>query len=171
MAFELSVPREFLVNRKNYQILLILVLFHIFNPSTILRAFKNTKIIFSSHLISMIVAVILSILLIKSFGMIGGAVGFVIAGLTRTSIQMVYVKKTLHLTLYEFLPWKKIFGITLLSLLCSIIPLYILYQNYSDFATIIFSGGSFVITLVLLYFIRGDLSKNKILVFYKKIRG
>jgi len=152
-----------------YRIFLLIILLHIVNPSVVLRACKKTKTIFISHLCSMIIAIILSYILIKNYGMIGGAISFILSSLVRTLIQVIQVKKVLSLSLLSLLPWYSILKIILFSLVAAIIPIIIVNQNMQDFITITVSGVGYALVLLSIYFYTGIIKHRKVIEFARSV--
>ena len=138
-----------------YRIFLFIIILHIVNPSVVLRACKKTKTIFISHLWSMIIALFLGYILIKNYGMIGGAISFILSSFVRTLIQVTKVKELLSLSLLSLLPWYKILKIVLFSLIAAIIPIIIVNQDMSALLTIIVSGIQYSLVIMFIYFYSG----------------
>ena len=152
-----------------YRIFLLIIMIHILNPSVVLRACKKTKTIFISHLFSMITAIILSYILIQNYGMIGGAVSFILSSLVRTLIQVKKVKEILSLSLLSLLPWHNMLKIFLFSLIAAIIPIIIVNQSMNEFMTIIFSGIGFALILLSFYFYTGIIKHQKVIEFARSV--
>jgi len=138
-----------------FRIFLLIIVIHILHPSVVLRACKKTKTIFISQICSTIVAIILSYILIQNYGMIGGAISFILSSFVRTLIQVTKVKELLSLSLLSLLPWYKILKIVLFSLIAAIIPIIIVNQDMSALLTIIVSGIQYSLVIMFIYFYSG----------------
>jgi len=117
----------------------------------------------------MIIAIILSYILIKNYGMIGGAISFILSSLVRTLIQVIQVKKVLSLSLLSLLPWYSILKIILFSLVAAIIPIIIVNQNMQDFITITVSGVGYALVLLSIYFYTGIIKHRKVIEFARSV--
>ena len=146
-----------------YRVFLIILLIHILDPSVVLRACKKTKTIFISHMCSMIVAIILSYILIQNYGMMGGAISFIVSSLIRTLIQVIEVKKVLSLSLSSLLPWYTMFWILVFSLIAAIFPILLLSQDMHDLIIIAVSGLVYSLVLLSVYFYSGIVKYQEVI--------
>ena len=152
-----------------YRIFLLIMIIHILNPSVVLRACKETKTIFISQLCSMIIAIILSYSLIQHYGMIGGAIGFILSSLVRTLIQVTKVKDIFSLSLLSLLPWYNILKIILFSLIAGIFPIIIINQDINNIVTITVSGIGYTLILLFIYYYMGIIKYKEVIKFAKSI--
>ena len=152
-----------------YRIFLFIIILHIVNPSVVLRACKKTKTIFISHLWSMIIALFLGYILIKNYGMIGGAISFILSSFVRTLIQVTKVKKILSLSLISLLPWYSMLKIILFSLIAAIFPIIIINQDMNNIVTVTFSGIGYTLVILSVYFYTGMIKYRKVIEFAKSI--
>jgi len=152
-----------------YRIFLLVIMIHILSPSVVLRAFKKTKTIFISHLCSMIVAIILSYILIQKYGMIGGAVSFILSSAIKTLIQVTKAKEILSLSLLSLLPWTTMLKIILFSSIAAIFPIIIINQNMNNIMTITVSGIGYALVLFSFYFYTGMIKHRKVIEFARSI--
>lgn len=152
-----------------YQIFLLGIFLNVFSPSIVLRSVKKTKVIFYSHFFSAIAAIICGYFLIKSYGMIGGAISFLIASTVRTFIQLAAIKKFLTLKLVELVPWSLIFRITIISVISSllimILPFHIDTMLISVFATSLL----YLASVLLLYMRYGFFDIRDVVKIYHTI--
>jgi O-antigen/teichoic acid export membrane protein len=155
-----------------YQIFLLSVFLQILAPSVVLRSVKKTKVIFYSHFLSAITAIVCGYFLIKSHGMVGGAISFILASATRTVVQIVAIKKILILKFTELIPWFFIFRVASVSIFSSL--LVIILPISSDIVLISAAVTSllYLVSVVLLYLMYGlfDL-KNMMRVYHSALKA
>jgi len=152
-----------------FRIFLIIFLVQMINPSSVLRSCKETKVIFKSHFYSTIVAVVLSYLLIKNYGMIGGAMSVLISSYVRTLIQAKKVKEVLSLNLKKLLPWFDLSKIMIYSVCGALIPFVIMQQNFSNLLTIIFGGIAYSLIIVPIFIFTNILNYKQLVEITKSI--
>ena len=152
-----------------FRIFLLIIVIHILHPSVVLRACKKTKTIFISQICSTIVAIILSYILIQNYGMIGGAISFILSSFVRTLIQVTKVKKILSLSLISLLPWYSMLKIILFSLIAAIFPIIIINQDMNNIVTVTFSGIGYTLVILSVYFYTGMIKYRKVIEFAKSI--
>jgi len=146
-----------------FRIFLIISFIQMINPSSVLRACRTTKIIFTSHFYSMVVAVLLSYFLIKQYGMIGGAISIVISSYLRTLIQTKKVKELLSLDFVNLFPWSDFFKIMICSLGGALLPFVIIQLNLSNFLTILLGGVSYCLIVVPIFLFSNILNYRQLI--------
>ena len=152
-----------------YRVSLFIILIHTLHPSIILRAFKETKSIFYSHLFSMIFAIVISYVLIKNYGMIGGALSFILSSSVRVILQLIKVKEVLTLTINNLLPWNSLFliiGIALISLIPSI---FLIKLEMNNLETLLLSGICYSAVLIPFYHFSGVLKYKEVVEFVSSV--
>jgi len=113
----------------------------------------------------MFVAIILSYALIQHYGMIGGAVSFILSSFVRTLIQAMKVKKILSLSLLSLLPWYTMLKIILFSSIAVIFPIIIINQDLNNIVTVLVSGIGYALVLFSIYFYTGIIKYQQVIKF------
>jgi O-antigen/teichoic acid export membrane protein len=103
-----------------FRIMIFVLFIQMFSFGTIPKAYKATKFILLSNFVAMISGTLLGYILIKYFGLYGGAISFLISIYITGSMQLVKSKKLLKLRFGQWLPWKFLGMIVMLALLCSL---------------------------------------------------
>jgi len=152
-----------------FRIFLIIFFVQMINPSSVLRSCRETKAIFKSHFYSMIIAVFLSYLLIKNYGMIGGAMSVVIASYVRTLIQTKKAKELLSLNFGNLLPWFDFSKIIICSLVGVLFPFVIMHQNLPNLLTILLSGIVYSLIMFLMFIFTNIINYKQLLAVAKSI--
>ncbi|MBD3179920.1 MAG: oligosaccharide flippase family protein [Candidatus Latescibacteria bacterium] len=98
-----------------FRVYVLIYLGYMMARGSILKASNNTRYAFSANLYSMISGVALGIVLIRYFGIMGGAASAVLASSVNVFYQVYKSKKILNLSFGKWLPWKRMIIITLLS--------------------------------------------------------
>ena len=99
----------------------------------------------------MIFAIVISYVLIKNYGMIGGALSFILSSSVRVILQLIKVKEVLTLTINNLLPWNSLFliiGIALISLIPSI---FLIKLEMNNLETLLLSGICYSEVLIPFY--------------------
>lgn len=142
---------EYVASVLIYRIFLFILLVEILSYGVIIKAYNKTKFIFISNLISMFVGIVLGYLLIKRFGLVGGAVSAVITYSINAWIQLFIVKATLDLKFSLLLPWKKMGVILLYSMAASPILLLIYKLAFPKIVVLILSSLFYGLIIALLF--------------------
>lgn len=154
-----------------FKIFLLIYMKQMINPSVILRACNQPGAIFSSHLISMFVTVFFGYILIRNYGMLGGAISVVIANYTRLVIRLVKVKEILQLQIPDLLPWRDLIRILFYSMLSGAVVFFVSSGDLNPIQNIAASGSVYLVLIMLLslYYKYIELSQIKSIVksFYK----
>jgi O-antigen/teichoic acid export membrane protein len=144
-----------------FRLLLLVYLARILSRGTIVRASNNTKYAFHGNILSLLTGAVLGYFLIKSYGTAGAACSAIVAFFSNALYQ-VYKSKTILLLSYrEWLPWKKIGIICLVSLSMLIIVPGLKKIITSDLFTILASGSIYSLLILVGYHFAGfvDISK------------
>jgi len=152
-----------------FRIFLIIFFIQMINPSSVLRACRETKVIFKSHFYSMIVAVSLSYFLILHYGMIGGAISVVTSSYVRTLIQTKKVKELLSLDLAKLLPWFDVSKIMMCSLCGALLPFVIMQQNLPNLLTILLGCIAYSLIIVPIFIFANILNYRELVQVAKSI--
>ena len=150
-----------------YRIALLTFFALILRGTTILMAYGNTKFIFYLQVVCMIVSVILSYAMIKSFGTIGAIIAYVTVIFLREFALIYKSKLILSLPFSEWLPWKDMGRILLFSLIPVPLVILILNLNWTVFITLSVSFICYTSVILFIYdrmrIIELRIFKNKIL--------
>lgn len=152
-----------------YRIFLLWMLCRMINPSSVLRACKETKVMFQSSLYSSIVAVILSYILISNYGMIGGAISVVTSSYLRIAIRVFSIRKKFELKISELLPWVDILKILAYSLFTAFIIISITFLKFSALFKILTAGSIYLTIIFLLSIFYKYLEINQVKVIIKSL--
>lgn len=152
-----------------YRIFLLIFLAQMINPSSVLRSCKATKTIFKSHFYSMISAIVLSYILIKDFGLYGGAISVVISSYVKIGVQAIKVKEILKTKTKNFMPWVDIKKISIFSLILGVIPLCVMLIGLNNLLTIAISGTLYFLSILIIFDYLNYFKVNKITVFLKTV--
>lgn len=108
---------KYLASANIFRINLLILLVQMTSYGCILRAMGKTKMILLGNSISACFIIPASFLLITRFGLIGGAVSFVFSFWLNALIQLGAGKWAVNVSISEFLPWKKITVILIVSVI------------------------------------------------------
>ena len=133
-----------------YRIFLLIFVIQMLERGAILRAYDQTKFIFKASLVGASLGVPLAYLLIKNYGLVGGAVSAVIALYVETGMQLYKSKRLLKLQFSNFLPWKEIGKILFICVASIPVIFSVKYWGFPKPLAILLSG--FVYFGFILYF-------------------
>jgi len=106
-------------------IILFILPAQIASPSTILRAFGDTKFIFKANLVALFASIVLGFVLIKYFNIIGGAVSVVLVFNIGIWLQFRKGRELLDISYAEYYPWKILGKIIISGLLPGILIFFV----------------------------------------------
>lgn len=104
-----------------FRIFILIYLGYMLARGSILKASNNTGYAFRANVYSMISGVGLGLVLIRYFGIMGGVISAVTASSVNVFYQVYVSRRILDLSFREWLPWKRIASILMLSAF-SILP-------------------------------------------------
>lgn len=104
-----------------WRINMITLLIQMLSYGRIPAALGKTTAIFAGNMGKLIVSVPCSILLIKHYGLPGGAISFVLGFWVNAMIQLVSIKQELKLSIKALLPWKSLAGVSLVSIASALV--------------------------------------------------
>ncbi len=100
-----------------WRINMLILVVQMLGFGTIPTALGKTRAILAGNLARFLLAVPCSVILIIKFGLMGGAVAFVLGFWADATVQLLAGKKALRATLAELLPWAEMGRIAVISLL------------------------------------------------------
>lgn len=129
-----------------------------FGYGYLLRAFDKTRYIVPADSIKLFLSICLGYILIVQYGYIGAAISYLIAYSSNGIIQLYFTRKLLKISLDNFLPWKDLLKLLIVSVF-SLVPLFLLKNWYYDIhvaiyliiTSIAYFGLIFVIFIQLNY--------------------
>ncbi len=149
----LLYTKKYAIGANIFRVNLLCLIIFMTEFGRIPQALGNTKSVFLSNLVRSCVAICLVLVLIPQFGLIGGAISFVIALGVSSVIQLIVSKKLLRLTFRELLPWKRLLNISIIS--STVVTLLWLFNiNISSTLAILMLNGSIFSLTVLAIFVR-----------------
>lgn len=151
-----------------FRVFLIMLFGQMLYHGTIPRMYNQTKFIFKANLISTLIGIPLGYILIKNYGMIGGAIASVFTFHLNCLIQLYKAKTILNLKFTEWLPWKGMGTVFFFSLLFSPLLILTLRLNLHEILTL-GMGCLLYFPILLILFIRFEyINLKKILFFMNK---
>lgn len=157
-----------------FRLFLLIYLARMLSRGTIVRASNNTKYAFHGNILSLLTGAILGYFLIKYYGTVGAACSAIIAFFINAVYQVYKSKTILQLSCRQWLPWKKISIICLVSLsMLIIVPgfkkiitshLYAVLASGSVYSLLILTGyhlAGFVDISNVTYIIKRGFAYNK----------
>jgi O-antigen/teichoic acid export membrane protein len=108
---------KYLAAANVWRINMLILVVQMLGFGTIPTALGKTRAILAGNLTRFLLAVPCSVLLILNFGLMGGAVAFVLGFWADALVQLLAGKKALRATFAEFLPWGEMGRISVISLL------------------------------------------------------
>jgi len=114
-------------------------------------ALGKTKSILLGNSLRAAVVVPVSLILVPSIGIIGGAIAFLIGFWLNGLIQLFAGQRAIHLSLKEFLPWKRI-GIIIIVSIAPVFPVsFISYCELSKLPSLLIAGVSYFTVVILMF--------------------
>lgn len=126
-----------------YQIILFTFAVQIFSRGIVINTSGKTHLMVLSSSIAAIISLISVPLLINYYGIIGAAIGYVLAYNISGLIQVYYSTKILQLKLVSALPYLQVIKILVISLLCGLPILFLKAMNLPNTIFLGFSAVSF----------------------------
>ena len=117
----------------------------------IIRGYGKTKPLLISNLARLISGIILGYILIKNFGIIGGALSYTIVFFINGIILLIYSLRIINISLKTILPWKNISNIILISLMALIIVYPLKYLNMELIYFVPMSAILYIFIVIILY--------------------
>ena len=134
-----------------FRITIISLLGNSMSGGFILRSYAKTKKMLIGNIIRAFVALFLGIILIKLFGIIGGAITFTASNLILNIYYVVGAKKTLNVQWKKLLPWRSLSFIIVISLSLIIIISFANLIKISPPLILIFCGLSYFPLLLIIF--------------------
>lgn len=155
-----------------FRIFVLVYLGYMLARGSILKASNNTRYAFSANIYSMISGIGLGIVLIKYFGIIGGVISAVTASSINVFYQVYMSKRILNLSLAEWLPWKRMFRVFILSVISILPALLVKLPDIRNVYRIIIGFAVYSAVLIPLLNIFGLIKISKIRAkIEEKIKG
>ena len=94
-----------------FSIYLLLIPFQFYPFNTVLQAMNSTKWVFIFSVFTLILNIVVSIVLIKTIGIIGPAIGTIGSVFVSNYLYLLVINKKLNVPFKEWLPWKTLFSV------------------------------------------------------------
>lgn len=107
-----------------FRIYLLLLPLRITSYGAVLRAANQTRIIFVSACLALLLNLIFSLSLVYLIGMPGAAIGTVLAVYVTNGIQLVWATRVLGTTIRNIFPWSNLFTLGLISACAACLATY-----------------------------------------------
>ncbi len=108
---------KYLAAANLWRVNMLILLVQMLGFGTIPTALGKTRAILAGNLSRFLLAVPCAVILVINFGLMGGAVAFVLGFWADATVQLMAGKKALQVTLAELLPWAEMGRIVLICLL------------------------------------------------------
>lgn len=105
--YPLIFSHDFSRSASVFNVFLVLVISRLIFPQTILIGLKRTHIILIASFLEIVINVILSLIMINSFGIIGVAYATFIASIFEKAFSLIYCSIVLKIKLKEYIPLSK----------------------------------------------------------------
>ena len=103
-----------------FQIYCLSLISRVTSYDLVARAVGRTPVMFRVSLLSLILNIILSITLIQAFGIIGAPIATVLVLLITRVVHLAIITQLLEIPMKEVFPWRSLFSLLLMAVLCSI---------------------------------------------------
>lgn len=134
-----------------YRIILLTIFTLTLRGTTILMAFGRTQFIFITQMITMVLNIGIGYMLIMNFGLLGAAVSIVVVATIREFILIYKSKRILKLSYAEWLPWRKLGQVLLISLIPVPFVYPILGLSMSKFFILAIASMVYLIIILFIY--------------------
>ncbi len=142
--------KEYLDSVRIFRIYLLLLPIRIGAYRTILQAIGQTRHIFTATIISLITGIVLGIIFERIFGLIGPAIGIVIASFVAPAYLLIQTRIHLKLSISVLLPIKKLFLPMICSVAVGVITLPISMLNLYALYTLLISGFIYFLLYIII---------------------
>ena len=133
-----------------FRIVILSLLIQMLGHGYILRGFAENNNILKANIIRTLFSLIFGYILIDNFGMVGGALVFLISFTINALIQLRKTKKILKIDFIDFLPWIDFFKFFTISII-GLIPVLVLKSfNLNSFVFLTISAISFFSIVLIL---------------------
>ena len=153
-----------------YQIFLFTFFIQMLSRGIILHSFGYTKYIFKVKIIVFICSILLSFLLIPSYGIYGATFSYVFVFYLSGIIQVGKTKAILNLKLRELLPFSYIIKVTVISLLSLTVVIPFKFFRINDFLFLSLTFVLFFTSIIFLFLHKGLIKKEKITTIIEKVK-
>jgi len=134
-----------------YRVLILTFLVRMLSYGTIPRGFGHTRFVFVSNLASLGCGAALGYWLISRYDVVGAAWAAFAAVSVNGLLQIYKAKSILGLSVRQWLPWRRMASIAVVSLAVSPIPLLISTLNLHKLAVIAVGGGAYLAVIAALF--------------------
>lgn len=104
-------------------------------------AMGKTREIFFGNGVRAIMVIPISYIMVTKFGIFGGGVAFVVGFWANGLIQLFASKKAINISLLEFLPWKKLLVIFIVSIIPALLVYNTNHLELSNILTLLIAGS------------------------------
>ncbi len=153
--------KEYLDSVPIFRIYLLILPFRIIAYRTILQATGHTKTVFKATLISVIVSVVFSIILERSFGIIGPAIGVLIGMLVAPVYLIVKTKSCLGVSYADLIPIGKLKYPMLCSIIMGVVVYPVSMLNLAAFPMLLISAVLYFLVYVVTMKLSGIFTDNE----------
>lgn len=134
-----------------FRIYMFSFLFQILSGGLILRAFNQINKIFIANVIALLIVIVMSMSLIRNFGMLGAIITAFFGIVSPVLAQLFFVKQILKVKIKDYLPWAKLYKTFIWTLPGLIVIVYkILFR--SELIILSISVITFVALIVFIQF-------------------
>lgn len=139
-----------------FRIFMTSVLFMVMGTGLVIRASGRTKYTLTSYIYSAIISLPTTYFLISNYGAYGAVVSALVATILPTIFLIYFDIKILSSNIKEFMPWKNIGIIILITIVC-FLPIFILHSFYEKSLLLMFLNSILYLILIVVLEYRYDL--------------
>ena len=151
---------KYLASVSVFRINLFVLLIQMTLYGAVPKATGKTKAIFVGNLIRAMFLVPVSYVLLKQFGLIGGALAFVLAFWLNAVFQLRSAQKSMSASLPELLPWKHIGIVSIISIAAVMLVLPIASLRTSPLELLLLAGAAYAAVVLFLFRVVGYLNRS-----------
>jgi len=120
-----------------FQIYCVSLITRITSYDLVARAVGRTPVMFRVSLMSLILNIVLSITLIKTFGIIGAPIATVLVLLITRVVHLAIVTRLLDISMAAVFPWRSLFSLLFMAIICSVSFWPILWMELNHFVALV----------------------------------